>query len=139
MEEKTPRKSSKADHVNELLGRLENWINEGYTVDQALEKLTLKQYDFLIDQNVNLDNLILSPQQQAAVKAITKSGRPRGLQYKKVYPQDKQDLYQNLVKFIEEQGGEIEPREKINYRDLDFKMGGIQYKIVLSNPRPPKN
>lgn len=139
MEEKVPRRSSKADHVKILLEKLENWVADGDTVEQALEKLTLKQYDFLIDQNVNLDSLILSPQQQAAVKAITKSGRPRGLQYQKVYPQDKQDLYRNLVEFIKQQGGEIDPREKINFRDLDFKINGVQYRIVLSNPRPPKN
>jgi hypothetical protein len=136
---KAPRRQSKKDLANALLLRLDQWQKEGDTPEEAIEKLTLKQYDFLIDYGVNLDNLILTTEQQKAVTAITSAGRPKGLTYNKKYPQSKQDLFTAIETFIQSQGATIQPREKTNYRDLDFEISGIKYRIVLSNPRTPKN
>lgn len=127
---------TKADYKKYLLNLINKWMNEGLSGEQAVEKLTAKQYDFLIDQNVNLDNLILTPEQQKAVNEIKRSPRspsPEG--YKKKYPQSKQDLFNSLLAFLKENGAEIIERPKNNYRDLDFILNGIKYKIVLSNPR----
>jgi hypothetical protein len=138
-EQKAPRRQSKKDLANALLAKLEEWQKAGDTPDEAIERLTLRQYDFLIDYGVNLDNLILTTAQQNAIKAITKAPRtvkPGG--YNKKYPQSKQDLFNALCEFVKAQGGEIQDREKINFRDLDFTIGETAYKIVLSNPRPPK-
>lgn len=135
-ETKAVRRPSKADRKTELLKRLDQWIKGGDTPEQAIEKLTPAQYDFLIDCDVNLDDLLLSPEQQKAAKAVMKAPRtckPGG--YNKKYPQAKQDLYNALVEFVQEHGGEIQPREKANFRDLDFTIQGTAYRIVLSNPR----
>jgi hypothetical protein len=136
---KAPRRQSKRDLAEALLKRLDQWQRDGATPEEALEKLTVKQYDFLIDYGVNLDNLIMTDEQQKAIAEVRKAGRPKGLTYTKKYPQSKQDLFNSILELIQEQGGVVEPREKINYRDLDFEMCGVKYKIVLSQPRPPKN
>lgn len=132
------KRPSKAEYKDELLKRLENWIKEGDTPLQAIEKLTLRQYDFLVDCNINFDDVFLTIEQQKAVKAITKSKRPTGLQYNKKYPPEKQALYNSIVDHITSIGGIVTQREKINFRDLDFILDNINYKIVLSNPRTPK-
>ena len=138
-EKKIPRRQSKQDLENALLKKLDEWIKSGDTPEQALEKLSMRQYDFLIERDVNLDNLILTTEQRAAIRAITKASRtckPGG--YDKKYPQAKRELYQNMVEFITAQGAEVVPRDKQNYRDLDFTLNGTVYKIVLSNPRTKK-
>lgn len=135
-EAKVVRRSSKADRKAELLKRLDQWMREGDTPEEAIEKLTPAQYDFLIDCDVDLDSLLLTPEQQKAAKAVMKAPRtckPGG--YNKKYPQAKQDLYNALVEFVQAHGGEIQPREKANFRDLDFTIQGTAYRIVLSNPR----
>jgi len=136
---KMPRRQSKKDLANALLKKLDEWQKNGDTVEEALEKLTMKQYDFLIDYGINLDDLILTNEQQKAVKAITKT--PRKLKeggYNKKYPKTKIELYTQLKDFITSLNGQIIPREKENYRDLDFTIENIAYKIVLSNPRTKK-
>jgi hypothetical protein len=138
-EKKVPRRQSKKDLANALLHRLDTWIKEGDSPEEALERLTVRQYDFLIDYGVNLDNLILTTEQQQAIQAITKSPRrlsPNG--YNKKYPQSKQELYSGLVEHLQAQSATIHEREKQNYRDLDFTLNGVHYRIVLSQPRPPK-
>lgn len=138
-EKKVPRRQSKKDLANALLQRLEAWQNEGCTPEEAIEKLSVRQYDFLIDYGVNLDNLILTPQQQQAISAITRSPRklsPNG--YNKKYPKGKQELFQTLVNCVTENGATVHSKEKENYRDLDFTLDGVHYRIVLSQPRPPK-
>jgi hypothetical protein len=133
-----PRRQSKKDLANALLAKLQQWQDEGDTAEQAIERLTLKQYDFLIDYGVNLDNLILTPEQKKAVTAITSAGRPKGLVYNKKYPQSKQDLFNTIRQCVIQNGATITEREKENFRDLDFTIDGIEYKIVLSNPRTKK-
>lgn len=130
------RKCTKAELKQILLDKVNKWINEGNTPEEAIEKLTLKQYDFLIDQGVDFDNLLLTPEQRKNVslaKRAPRSCSPNG--YNKKYPESKQALYNALVDFIKTQGAEVIPREKQNYRDLDFTIQGTVYKIVLSNPR----
>lgn len=138
-EKKSPqRRLSHKEYTEKLLNYLDLWQREGDTPEEAIGKLSQKQYDFLIDQDVNLDNLILSEKQQRAIKDITKVRRPKGLSYNKKYPQNKQDLYSSIVAHLESQGaGEIITNK--NFRDLEFDISGVKFKIVLSNPRPPKN
>lgn len=131
-----PKRASKADRKNALLAKFQEWLNNGDTAEEAIARFTPAQYDFLIDCDVDFDSLTMTPQQLATVKAMTKAPRtvkPGG--YNKQYPQEKQDLYNALVALIESRGGEIQPRQKQNFRDLDFTIQGTAYKIVLSNPR----
>ena len=133
-----PRRASKQDRITSILVQLDRYQKEGCTPEEAVEKLTLAQYDFLVEQDVNLDNLLLTEQQQKAVKSVTRASRPKGLTYNKTYPQHKQDLYNNLIEFVRSQGAdEVQPNK--NFRDLDFVINGVKYKVVLSNPRTPKN
>lgn len=130
------RKATKAELVKILTGKVEQWINEGIPPDEAIGRLSERQYDFLIDQNVDLDKYLLTPEQIKATHELRKAPRrcsPNG--YNKKYPQSKQDLYNGLVTYIQSQGATIQPREKQNFRDLDFTIGETHYKIVLSNPR----
>lgn len=134
--QKAPRRSSKQDRINALLAQFHKWTQAGDTVEEALERFTPAQYDFLVDADVDFDSLLLTPEQQKAVKAATKAPRtvkPGG--YNKKYPQEKQDLYNGLVAYVQSVGGEVIPRDKPNYRDLDFTIQGKAYRIVLSNPR----
>lgn len=132
----TPKpRATKADRINILLSQLAQWQAEGLTGDALLDKLTPAQYDFLIDSDIDLDNIVLTKEQQKVVTELKRSPRPSGLQYKKKYPQDKQELYGNLLTFLQEQGATITPKERENYRDIDFDVNGIKYRIVLSNPR----
>ena len=127
---------SKTELKNVLLEKVNKWISDGNTPEQAIEKLTEKQYDFLIDMGIDFDNLLLTPEQRANARTLSRASRqtfPNG--YNKKYPQSKQDLYNSLVAFIESQNAKIIPREKPNYRDLDFTIGETAYRIVLSNPR----
>lgn len=133
-----PRPPSKRERAARLLELLQKWQSEGDTPEQAIERLTISQYDFLIDYGINLDDHLLTAEQQKAVSAIVASKRPSGLVYNKKYPQDKQDLYNILVATVEQNGAEKVQRHK-NFRDLDFEIKGVKYKLVLSNPRTPKN
>lgn len=130
------RRATKAELRDILLNKLNSWVEQGDTPEQAIERLTLRQYDFLIEQGVDLDNFILTPEQQKAAGDIlkTQAGRKRGA-YNKKYPQAKQDLYNGLVEYLTAQGAEIIPLERQNFRDLEFTLAGMKYKIVLSNPR----
>lgn len=136
IQKQPPRPPSKKDRIDALLARVNGWLAEGNTIDEALEKLTPKQYDFLIDNDIDFDALQFTPEQLKAISQVKKAQRtvkPGG--YNKVYPQSKQDLYNGIVAYVQSQGAEIIPREKTNFRDLDFTIDGTRYKIVLSNPR----
>lgn len=135
---RAPHPPRKKDRVDRLLATLAQYQADGDTPEQAIEKLSVDQYDFLIDYGVNLDNLILTPEQQEAIAQITRAPRPKGLTYNKSYPKERQDLYNTLADCIIEQGGLEVVRNK-NFRDLDFEINGVKYKLVLSNPRTPKN
>lgn len=130
------RKLSKAELVDVLKGKLDEWIKGGCTPEEAVEKLTIKQYDFLIDQGVDLDNYLLTPEQIQNTRTVKRAPRrlsPDG--YNKKYPKSKQELYNGIVEYLQTQGAEIIPRDKCNYRDIDFMLNGVHHKIVLSNPR----
>ncbi|MBP9987936.1 MAG: hypothetical protein KBT46_00405 [Ruminococcus sp.] len=130
------RPLSKAELVKVLITKVEGWIADGISPEEAIERLTVKQYDFLIDQNVDLDKYLLTEEQISAGRKICRAHRscsPNG--YNKKYPQSKQDLYNGLCNYILSQGAQIKARQKQNYRDLDFTIGDTAYKIVLSNPR----
>lgn len=119
-----------------LTGKVEKWIAEGIPPDEAVGRLTERQYDFLIDQNVDLDKYLLTTEQIKAsheARRATRTCKPGG--YNKKYPQSKQDLYNGIVSYIQSQGATVLPREKQNFRDLDFTIGETHYRIVLSNPR----
>lgn len=136
-DEKAPRRASKVDREAILLANINKWIESGDTPEQALERLTMAQYDFLIERGIDFDNLILTPEQQANIKAVTRAPRtckPSG--YDKKYPPDKREFYEKLTEFVTSLGGEIIPREKQNYRDLDFTINGKHRRIVVSDPRP---
>lgn len=137
MEKAKPKRHlTKAELTKVLLDKVNRWIAQGDTPEEAIGKLTARQYDFLIDQDVNFDNLILTPEQLAAVTELKRAPRtvkPGG--YNNKYPQAKQDLYNSIAQFLTEQGATIKPREKDNFRDLDFTLNGTIYRIVLSNPR----
>lgn len=127
---------NKDERARILLNQLDSWMKEGLSGEDAVNKLSINQYDFLIDYGVNLDNLLLTAEQQKnvrEVKAVRRSPSPQG--YNKKYPQQKQQLYNYIAEAVKAFGGEIIPREKQNFRDLDFTVEGKKYKIVLSNPR----
>lgn len=133
---KIPRRSCKQDRINALLAKFEEWMKQGDTAEEALARFTPAQYDFLVDNDIDFDSLILTPEQQKAAKAVTKAQRtvkPGG--YNKKYPQEKQDLYNSIMAHIQSMGAEVTPRAKPNFRDLDFTFQGTVYRIVLSNPR----
>ncbi len=129
--------SKKDDRANILLKQIADWMEKDrLSGEEAVEKLSIQQYDFLVDYGVNLDNLLLTPEQLKAaseVKRVKRAPSPNG--YNKKYPQEKQDLYSSICKHLEGLGAEIIPREKQNFRDLDFTLNGTKYRIVLSNPR----
>lgn len=137
---KIARRPSKAERANILFNQLEKAIADGLTVDQALEKLTPAQYDFLCGDDFadRLDQLTTTAEQRAATAKMRQigreSGKPRG-PYNKKYSDEKQAIFAALVETVRELGGEIVPRERENFRDLDFHLSGKHYKIVFSNPR----
>lgn len=136
---KSPPRQSKEDLANALVRIVQKHMENGLTVDEALEKLSMRQYDFLVDykDGVYLDKLKpVSAEEKAAQAAMTKADRKvREGGYNKKYPEPKKNLYMSLVQHIQELGGEIHPKAKENFRDLDFTLDGTHYRIVLSNPR----
>lgn len=140
-EKKIPRAPSKKEHKEKLLFLLDKWQKDGLTAEQAIEKLTPKQYDFLIDCGIDFDNELLTAEQRAAIKEIIRAPRPlfpNG--YKKNnYPAERQELFNSLVKLLLEKKAKIQPKEKENFRDLDFEIDGKKYRIVLSMPTKNNN
>ena len=134
---KPRRKFSTQEYKEYLLKLMSKWVEkDGLTAEQAVEKLTMKQFDFLVNQNVDTDQWLLSAEQIKASKQTNKVGRrlsPEG--YKKKYPEEKQRLYKAIIDLVCELGAEIQPKEKENFRELDFTINGKKYRIVLSNPR----
>lgn len=131
---------SKREHMLILVKRVKDALDAGMTPEEAISEpvLTRDQYDLLIDYGVDLDGLLLSPEQQKTVtelmnKGVGRQKFPNG--YDKQYPPAKRDFFTKLTQFIIDEGGEIELRPKCNYRDIDFTLNGNKYKIVFSSPR----
>lgn len=139
-EPKKVHRPSKKERAEKLFAKLEKEIAEGKTLEQAMESLTPAQYDFLCDDDFadRLDSLTTTKEQRDATRAMRQigreSGKPRG-HYNKKYSDEKQAIFAALVETVQELGGEIVPRERENFRDLDFHLSGKHYKIVFSNPR----
>lgn len=92
----------------------------------------------MVDYGFNTDEWVMTKEQLENVKAVkaqqrTRSKSPNG--YHKIYPQSKMELFTNISNYLVSLGATVSPAEKCNYRDLDFTLNGIHYKIVLSNPR----
>jgi hypothetical protein len=130
---------NKKTHKMLLLDRISAAIAEGMSPSEAVSQLSVRQYDLLIDNGVNLDDLLLSKKQIAAFKEVIKSPRPLFPSgYLKKYPEEKRKIYQSLIEWVEGQGYLAILPEKENFRDLKFEVEGTLYKIVLSQPRTEK-
>jgi len=130
---------TKKERISYLLNCVANWQRQGMTEMEAISKLSLKQYDFLIDCGIDFQSMQLSENQQLAVSAITRNPRPvfpNG--YQKRYPKGKQDVYSSIVKCLEEMGASVNAPEKCNYRDIEFSISDVTYKLILSIPRTKK-
>lgn len=133
------RNPSKREHMAILLKRVKDALDAGVPPEEAISEpvLTRDQYDALIDYGVDLDELILSPEQQKTISELmTKAvGRPKfPAGYDKQYPPAKREFFRKLTEFIIAEGGEIRPRPKCNYRNIEFDLGGKYYEIVFSFP-----
>lgn len=138
--EKSPRrKLSVAEYGKLLMDKVHKELENGLSADKAIEKaLTPTQYDWLIDHDFDLDNIILSKEQLDNVKALSRKSHTRRLSpegYNKKYPKEKQALYELVKTAIEENGGLVTCPEKANFRDMEIDWQGNKYKIVLSQPR----
>lgn len=139
-EKRQVHRPSKAERANILFARLEKAIADGMTADQAMELLTPAQYDFLCGDDFadRLDQLTTTAEQRKATAQARQigreSGKPRG-QYNKKYSTEKQAIFAALVETVQKLGGTIDPKDRENFRDLDFHLSGKHYRIVFSNPR----
>lgn len=136
---KAPRRQSKKDMAESIVRIAKSYIAKGLTPDEALEKLSVRQYDFLCDyqEGAYLDQIRPETAEEKAVRSqmATADRKTRSGGYNKKYPQAKQNLFMSLVEHIQSLGGEVQTKEKENFRDLDFTLDGTKYRIVLSNPR----
>ena len=132
------QRQSKADRFNAIMKVLENYVAQGETRQQAIGHSSIKQFDFLVDYGFDTDQWTCTAEELANAKEVRKQQRTRSLSpngYNKIYPQAKMDLFNAISQFLIESGATIQPKEKENYRDLDFMLNNVHYKIVLSNPR----
>lgn len=136
---KAPPRQSKEQLAKILVSKCKEYMAQGCTPDEALEKLSMRQYDFLCDykDGAYLDQIRPeTAEEKAARSAMADGGRTvRSGGYNKKYPEPKKNLYTSLVQHIQAMGGEIHPKAKENFRDLDFTLDGTHYRIVLSAPR----
>ena len=129
------KQPSKAELFNILKDKLEKEKAKGKSGEECLEILTLKQYDFMCDYAESYIDSFLSNSTSATSTGEKRQRRLSPNGYNKIYPQEKMDLFNAICSFLNEKGATIIPKEKENYRDLDFELNGKHYKIVLSNPR----
>lgn len=136
---RSPPRQSKEQLANILVAKCQEFMAQGHTADEAIERLSARQYDFLCDykEGVYLDKIRPETAAEKAARSdMAKADRKkRDGGYNKKYPEPKKALYTALVEKVTELGAEIIPREKENFRDLDFVLDGTHYRIVLSNPR----
>lgn len=130
-----PKQPSKAELFSILQKKLETEKAKGKSGEECLEILTEKQYDFMCDYNGDYIDSFLSNSTSATSVGEKRQRRLSPNGYNKIYPQEKMDLFNSICEFLNEKGATIIPKEKENYRDLDFDLNGKHYKIVLSNPR----
>lgn len=135
--ESKARNPSKKEWAATLLQKVYAALESGKSPEEALETLTLRQYDFLVDYGIDVDEIVLTAEQKANITQLMKKGAgrptfPNG--YDKKYPPAKRAFFDKLHDFVEQQGGIIAPREKVNYRDIDFTVDGVKYRIVFSSP-----
>lgn len=138
-EKKAPRRKMTTAEYKELLQkRVQAELEKGLAPDKAIETaLTPSQYDWLIDHDIDFDELLVGREKLDAAKKAERKERGRRLSpegYKKKYPEDKQELYNGIVEYLKSVGAEIIPPEKMNYRNLDFMYKGAKRRIILSNP-----
>jgi len=139
MAEQVRRKMTKKERIAYLLNCLNKWVESGLSTEDAVAKLTVKQYDFLMDCDINLDDMVLSPKQMKVAQEVRKVPRPNFPDgYNKKYPQSKQEIFNQLVSFLKTQADEVSLPDKINYRDVDFVINDVKYHIVMSMPREKK-
>lgn len=132
------QRQSKADRFSAIMKVLNDYVAKGESKQQAIEHLTDNQFDFLVDYGFDTDSWTMTESELKNVKEVRKAQRTRSLSpngYNKIYPQAKMDLFNAISQFLIESGATIQPKEKENYRDLDFMLNNVHYKIVLSNPR----
>ena len=137
-QQKQPRRRmTKTEYKTYLMNLMQKWIREeNITAKQALERLTVKQFDFLVESGIDTDKIMLTAEQLKDVTATKRAQRrlsPNG--YNKRYPPDKQHLFHELENLVISQGAIIEPREKENFGRIDFTWKDKKYRIVLSNPK----
>lgn len=136
---KAPPRQSKEQLAKILVAKCKEYMAQGCTPDEALEKLSMRQYDFLCDykDGVYLDEIRPETAQEKEVRSsMANAGRQvRQGGYNKKYPEPKKMLYLSILQHIQSLGGEVQPKAKENFRDLDFTLDGTHYRIVLSNPR----
>ena len=136
---KAPPRQSKEQLANILVAKCQEFIAQGHTPDEAIERLSARQYDFLCDykDGVYLDKIRPETATEKQVRSdMAKADRKlREGGYNKKYPEPKKNLYMSIVEHIQSLGGEVHPKAKENFRDLDFTLDGTHYRIVLSNPR----
>lgn len=133
------RKFSPEEHKEFLIQKIKDAVASGITGNDALEVLTEREYDKLVDWDVNIEALIYSTDQLQDIKderrkSVSRPRFPTG--YNKKYPQYKQDLYNSLIEFLQDNiGAEIIPKDKQNFRDIDFMLDDRLFRIVLSMPK----
>lgn len=136
---KAPRRQSKEDMAKSIVRIAQGYIAQGLSPDEAIEKLSVRQYDFLCDykEGAYLDQIRPETAEEKAVRSeMAKADRKaRTGGYNKKYPEPKKNLFMSLVEHVQSLGAEVQPKDKENFRDLDFTLDGVHYKIVLSNPR----
>ena len=76
------RRATKAELRDILLNKLNSWVEQGDTPEQAIERLTLRQYDFLIEQGVDLDNFILTAKSRRGHSQDPSRAQAWGIQQK---------------------------------------------------------
>ncbi len=133
--EKIPVVPNKKSRMQKILSAVNSNIETGMSAEQAIEKLSIEQYDFLIDNNINLDEMLLTSEQIETANKIVRSPRPVGLSYtKRNHTPALKEVYETITKAVKNLGVE-EIQQSSNLRDLSFTKGGVKYKVVLSRPR----
>jgi len=120
--EKIPRKPlTTKERIAQLTNLYLKWLKEGISPEDAQAKFTMKQWDFLVEKAPGvIDEMTLNNFQKQAIQEIIRAPRPLfpdGYKNKK-YPENKREIYNALVKFLQDAGFQIADKGKENYRDI---------------------